>query len=88
MALWDIIRDFFVSTIFGGTSSNGTTYNMTIGNSTNTSSLVFDINGLNINIGDWLSTTSTIFILILLCIGIGLVVRWLFKLTSGLFLAR
>lgn len=42
--------------------------------------------GLNvyISLGDWLSTTSTIIVLTLLCIVFGLMVRWLFRLTAGL----
>lgn len=38
----------------------------------------------NICFGDWLSTTSTIIVMILLCVVFGLMVRWLFRLTAGL----
>lgn len=39
-------------------------------------------------LGDWLSTTSTIIVLILLCVFLFLVVRYLFRLTSGLIRGR
>lgn len=41
-----------------------------------------------ISIGDWLSTTSTIIVLIALCFFFFLMVRWLFRLTSGLIHGR
>lgn len=41
-----------------------------------------------ISIGDWLSSISTIIVMILLCIVFGLMVRWLFRLTSGLIQGR
>lgn len=37
-----------------------------------------------ISLGDWLSTTSTIIVLVLMCAFLFLVVRYLFRLTSGL----
>lgn len=40
------------------------------------------------SIGDWLSTTMTIITLIALAFFLFLVVRWLFKLTAGLFQGR
>lgn len=42
----------------------------------------------NISIGDWLSTMSTIIVLIALCFFFFLMVRWLFRLTSGLIQGR
>lgn len=41
-------------------------------------------NYLTYSISDWLSTTSTIIVMILLCVVFGLMVRWLFRLTAGL----
>lgn len=36
-----------------------------------------------IYLGDWLSTTATIFVLVLLCVCAGLFVRWMFKWIGG-----
>ena len=41
-----------------------------------------------ISMGDWLSTTSTIILLVLMCIFLFLCVRYLFRLTSGLLMGR
>lgn len=41
-----------------------------------------------ISLGDWLSTTSTIIVLIALCFFFFLMVRWLFRLTAGLIQGR
>lgn len=64
------------------------------GESSNLNDVSFRIsNGFNsdgsefltyIGLGDWLSTTSTIIVMILLCVVFGLMVRWLFRLTAGL----
>ena len=40
------------------------------------------------NLGDWLSTTSTIIVLILMCIFLYVFIRWAFRLTAGLFQGR
>ena len=45
---------------------------------------VSDSNIDYISFGDWLSTTSTIIVLVLMCAFLFLVVRYLFRLTSGL----
>lgn len=50
-----------------------------------------DNSGVNVvyySLGDWLSTTMTIITLIALSFFLFLVVRWLFKLTAGLFQGR
>ena len=61
--------------------------------SVNTYDYFIKLNGFNhvsdstidyISFGDWLSTTSTIIVLVLMCVFLFLVVRYLFRLTSGL----
>ena len=84
--LYNIIRDFLVSTIFGGTLSNGNVVaDNIIGTNLNTSN--FEVL-TDVSLGDWLSTTGTIICLVLLIVCIGLFLRWLFRLTSGLFLGK
>lgn len=82
MTLWNIIRDFFIQYIFGGTASNGVPYNENIiaGEiNTNNYAILNDI-----TLGNWLSTTATIIVLIGICLAIWHFVRWLFRLTAGL----
>lgn len=64
---------------------------------TNTYDYFIQFNGFNhlsdssidyISFGDWLSTTSTIIVLVLMCVFLFLVVRYLFRLTSGLIRVR
>lgn len=109
MTLWDIIRDWFVSHIWGGLASNGSYHSGLIGTITDgdnlgnygeaySDSLFIPINAYYdtdytgtasyIAIGDWLSTTSTIIVLCAMCFFLFLVVRWLFRLTSGLLSGR
>lgn len=82
MTLWNIIRDFFIQYIFGGTASTGVAYNDNIiGGEINTNNYAI----LNdITLGNWLSTTATIIVLIGICLSIWHFVRWLFRLTAGL----
>lgn len=88
--LWDIIRDWFVQYVWGGMDSNNDIFGGGVG-FTNTKNAFTYTNELNIKIGenslslgDWLSTTSTIIVLVLMCAFLFLVVRYLFRLTSGL----
>ena len=112
MLLWDIIRDWFVTNIWGGFTSQGYNYGGSIGDIQYLDSdgnLVEDMlssygfgfplgniyNGADggittsyITLGDWLSTISTIIVLIALCFFFFLMVRWLFRLTAGLIQGR
>ena len=106
MLLWDIIRDWFVMNIWGGTSSEAYDYYTSfgrvfiVGNGSETSNsvdLMLPVKLFNgnygsevsyISIGDWLSTTSTIIVLIAICVGFFFLVRWLFRLTAGLIAGR
>lgn len=65
-----------------------------------TTNLIFNISQVNENgssvvigdgyltLADWLSTTATIIVLCAMCFFLFLVVRWLFRLTSGLLSGR
>lgn len=46
------------------------------------------LNARYMNIGDWLSTTSTIIVLVALVIFFFFIIRYLFRLTSGLIRGR
>lgn len=103
MLLWDIIRDWFVQYIFGGTTSTNEFYYGTLGYintdgngdfSILNNELYLPINGYNdstsekinyLNFSDWLSTTSTIIVLIMICVFFFICVRYLFKVGAGLF---
>ena len=86
--LWDIIRDWFVQYVWGGISSTNVTFGGHIGSINNgltqTNNLMLKIGDYSLSLGDWLSTTSTIIVLVLMCAFLFLVVRYLFRLTSGL----
>ena len=85
MTLWNIIRDWFVVHVWGGVDSSNTLYNTNMINGTsNTSDNLFTIGNLNISVGDWLSTTCTILVLGAMCLFLFIVVRYLFRLCSGL----
>ena len=90
--LWDIIRDWFVEYVWGGVTSNNTTFGGYIGsinnNLTKSNNLMLKIGENSLSLGDWLSTTSTIIVLVLMCAFLFLVVRYLFRLTSGLIRGR
>lgn len=101
MLLWDIIRDWFVSTIWGGTISTGETLEggffgkFMVAQSNNyyfmdkhNGDSWFLVGSHYINFGDWASTTSTIIVMIALCFFFFLMVRWLFRLTAGLIQGR
>ena len=86
--LWDIIRDWFVQYVWGGITSTNATFGGYIGSINNdltkSNNLMLKIGENSLSLGDWLSTTSTIIVLILMCAFLFLVVRYLFRLTSGL----
>lgn len=96
MTLWNIIRDFFVEFIFGGTLSTGeavsdnffgrflvpTGNNYTMDTSTNTT--WFNVGSHYINFGDWASTLATIVFMILVLVLFYCIARWLFRVASGL----
>lgn len=98
--LWDIIRDWFVQYVWGGTNSVGTVFGGTFGKfmvddggsyyymDKLNNDAWFKVGSHYINFGDWASTTSTIIVLILLCAFLFIVVRYMFRLCSGLFRGR
>ena len=90
--LWDIIRDWFVEYVWGGVTSNNVTFGGYIGtinnNLSKSNNLMLKIGENSLSLGDWLSTTSTIIVLVLMCAFLFLVVRYLFRLTSGLIRGR
>ena len=89
MTLWNIIRDWFVVYIWGGVSSEGTSYaTNVVGTNLNSSDFTLEIGSLTLNLGDWLSTTSTILCLALLVYAVILFLIWLFKFVSGLLLLK
>ena len=90
--LWDIIRDWFVEHVWGGITSTNQTFGGYIGSINNgltkSNNLMLKIGENSLSLGDWLSTTSTIIVLVLMCAFLFLVVRYLFRLTSGLTRGR
>lgn len=85
--LWDLIRDFFVQYIFGGTSYSGDVYTPSIGGLGEIflNDLEFTFFGNSYNIADWLSTTATI---IVMCLIIWFFIKltiYFFKQGAGLF---
>ena len=104
--LWDIIRDWFVMNIWGGTLSTEGIVDTFFGYVSTENNgdipilgneVYLPFNGYTdsqsdlikyINFADWLSTTSTIIVLIALCFFFFLMVRWLFRLTAGLIQGR
>lgn len=106
MLLWDIIRDWFVMNIWGGSTSEAYDYYASVGRVfiqgegtevSNTHDIMVPVKLFSfvygsevdyISLGDWLSTTSTIIVLIAICVGFFFLVRWLFRLTAGLIAGR
>ena len=88
MAIFTLIRDWFVSQIWGGVDSLGDSYSATIGDNLTNQSLTFSIGDISIGLGDWLSTTSTIIVVALLCVALGCLLIGLFRLFRGLFALR
>lgn len=100
MSLWNIIRDFFVCNIFGGTPSSGIPAPTQLGSVYYSD---FDFENLSLNdvvlnmgnlvdgspwglsIADYLSTTFTIITFLLLFIVACLFVRWCFRVFKGAF---
>lgn len=88
MSLWNMLRDFLVQHIFGGTDSTGEVYENVVAGSNSTSDITFTIGGASVSLGDWLSTTTTIIVLILFVVLLFMLAKWLFKVVSGLVLLR
>ena len=106
MALYNLIRDFFVEQVWGGTLSNGyargtgvvgkcllssgSTQMAKLNDTYIASNLYHNPNGelLYINLGDWLSTTSTIITLVIILVVISIFIRWIFKVVSNSILLR
>ena len=112
VVIWDLIRDWFVTYIFGGITSSGDIYGGVISQGEYVESpcfigpngqevcadpyyefiyadqWTFTIGGQTISLGDWLSTTATIITLIALVVFFYFIIRYLFRLTSGLIRGR
>ena len=104
MTLWNIIRDFFVQYIFGGTTSKEVAYASSFGSVLNEGNpelpnntqvfipfnAFYDDNTpiTGMSFADWLSTIATIITLCAICFFLFLFVRWLFRLTAGLIQCR
>ena len=88
MSLWDLIRDFFVQHVFGGTTYDGFSYDFNIGGGLFTSDLLFTINGgqneVYLSIGDWLSTTATIISITIIVVLCAMFIYKIVKLVGGL----
>lgn len=85
LSLWNIVRDFFVQYIFGGYDSEGTMHNAClIGGTNNATDMQLTIGNLTLSLSDWLASTLTIITMLALCVFLYLVVRWVFRLVSGL----
>lgn len=104
MMIWDIIRDWFVMNIWGGLASNyqsyggfvGLFYNSSQGTDTGLTNDTFvpvkviasqSVRDY-ISLGDWLSTTSTIIILIAVSVGLFYLTRYFFRMFAGLLAGR
>ena len=98
--LWDIIRDWFVQYVWGGSTSTGEMFGghfarFMVQNGDNyyymnktAQDTWFQVGSHYINFGDWASTLSTIAVLLALVVFLFFVVRYLFRLTSGLIRGR
>ena len=88
MNIFVLIRDWFVQQIWGGVDSVGDTYSATIGDNLSSTQLSFNIGDYSLSLSDWLSTTSTIVVVALLCVALGCLCVGLFRLFRGLFALR
>lgn len=104
--IWDIIRDWFVMNIWGGTTSEAYDYYAYLGRAyiygngseiTNTYDIMVPVKLFNsnygadvnyISLGDWLSTTSTIIVLVAVCVGLFFLTRYFFRMFAGLLSGR
>lgn len=87
--LWDLIRDFFVQHIFGGTTKNGTNFAGFVAFITNNGNLTtysfrLPLGDYSIGLGDWLSTTATIISITIIVVLCCLFVYKIIKLIGGL----
>ena len=88
MEIFTLIRDGFVSQIWGGVDSAGNTYSAVIGDNLTSTGYTFTIGDNTISMSDWLSTTSTIIVIALMVFALGLLLIGLFRLFRGLFSLR
>ena len=86
--LWDVVRDFFVQHIFGVVDSAGTQFAGKIGSSMSNVDDVFHVGTATISMGDWLSTTASVVVLIALSFVAFRFVWWLTKVVGGLLCFR
>lgn len=106
MLIWDIIRDWFVMNIWGGTTSTNDSYLTSLGAGNVYINGVLDESGFytmqdyqiyvggahdttfSISLADWLSTTSTIIILVAVSVGLYFLTRYFFRMFAGLLAGR
>ena len=102
MLLWDIIRDWFVQYIFGGYDSNGQSFSALVCWSDKDGELIDNYtndtiflelkdmwgDGIKVSMGDWLSTTATLIVIIAVCVALFFLVRYFFRMFAGLFSTR
>lgn len=92
--LWDLIRDFFVQHVFGGSLSDGETFfDHFLGVDLNSGGIVTlgyqvglddDLHPVYLTLGDWLSTTATIISITIIVVLCCLFVYKIIKLIGGL----
>lgn len=73
MGIYDLIYDYFINHIWKSESLTAITH---------------DISGVNMSMDIWLSHTSTIIVLTLLVVVLGIFVKWLFGIFASLFSFR
>lgn len=98
--IWDIIRDFIVQYITGGTLRNGNYVNALMGsndiNDITGGSILYNVGyadslgeeSIYITASDWLATTLTMVIMIIGVVLLCLLVRWVFKAVVNAFAFR
>lgn len=96
MAIWNLLRDFFVQYIFGGYTSTGENFKGVIGFQQNTQNIYVSVDNIldasgnvaKLTVGDYLSTTATIITLVVFVGILFLFLKWLFKVISGFILLK
>lgn len=86
--LWNVVRDFFVSHIFGGITSQGVDYGAYLNDNFTTLDIIYDLdvnNGVGISLGDYLSTIATIICMVVIVLLCCLFIKTLIKLVFRLF---
>lgn len=101
MPLWDFIRNWFVTNIWGGHYLTVEGYwmnedkrflvygtgNNVVASDYGVYTSDFKVLG-DMCLGDWLSTTSTILVLVAVCVGLFFLTRYFFRMFAGLISGR